>query len=126
MLRLCKFRSPAICFVNFNVFLSSDRMRRLVETKVEKKRRRKGSRQGSKRKKKSTKRCPAKRTPQCSVLHEWHEKHLQYHQVMDAKLLKQVNERPCRLDTFTKCNICKNVLGILGPDVSNVLFALTF
>ncbi|XP_063685004.1 uncharacterized protein LOC134819152 [Bolinopsis microptera] len=74
-----------------------DRMRRLVETKVEKKRRRKGRQGGgSKRKKKSTKRCPAKRTPQCSVLHEWHEKHLQYHQVMDAKLLKQVNERPCR------------------------------
>ena len=83
-------------------------MRRLVETKIEKKRRRKGGRgEGKKRKKKSPKRCPAKKTPQCSVLHDWHEKHVQYHQVVDNKLLKQVNERPCRFalslfSTFTR------------------------
>lgn len=67
-----------------------------METKMDKKRRRKGGKETRKRKKKSPKRCPAKRTPQCSVLHEWHEKHVQYHNVVDNKLLKQVNEKPCR------------------------------
>ncbi|KAL5266662.1 hypothetical protein ACHWQZ_G003888 [Mnemiopsis leidyi] len=73
-----------------------DRMRRLVGTDIDNKRRRKGKNRGKKRKKKSPKRCPAKKTPQCSVLHEWHDKHVKYHQVVVNELLKQVNERPCR------------------------------
>ena len=69
-------------------------------TNIENKRRRKGKNRGKKRKKKSPKRCPAKRTPQCSVLHEWHDKHVMYHQVVVSELLKQVNERPCRFGRF--------------------------
>ena len=65
-------------------------------TDIDNKRRRKGKNRGKKRKKKSPKRCPAKKTPQCSVLHEWHDKHVKYHQVVVNELLKQVNERPCR------------------------------
>lgn len=60
------------------------RYRRLIKA-----RRKRGR---SQRKKKSV-RCPVKRTPQCSVLHDFHAKHLQYHNV-DA--ISEINKKSCR------------------------------
>jgi len=92
-------------YVNNGIY----RMRRLVDTKIEKKKRGKGK--GGKRKgreekggKRSTKKCPAKKTPQCSRLHKWHNQHLKYHNVMDNELLKTINNIACRCrhDTGTR------------------------
>ena len=74
-----------------------DRMRRLVGTKAEKKRKRGNKdRRSRNRGRKPSRRCPAKRTPQCSVLHEFHEKHLAYHNVEDRELLHQIDNKTCR------------------------------
>ena len=81
-----------------------DRMRRLVGTRTEKKRkrgkkdRRSRYRGGGGRKPSgaTSRRCPAKRTPQCSVLHEFHAKHVEYHNMVDKELLQQIDNKACR------------------------------
>lgn len=75
-----------------------DRMRRLVNPPRGRRKRRRGhkSRRNKNSTKKGSKKCPAKRTPQCSVLHDFHKKHLEYHNFDDKDLKKQINNKPCR------------------------------